>query len=321
MWWGTVGVVGASFVGIVMGGAVVVGMAVGKGDVYNPLDFITTQLVVIVGVTHILTILLVILTGVLALRCLSPHFPPSITPRHTTLLFVTAFLSIFFTTFRLFTSVTPVPRASFISILTMGELILLTCISCLPSTLIAKASSLHGHLTLISNPPSPSAQRGNDRNFRHLSVLTEKTKVTARDFGYRVDHVPLSSHAQGDLNDPSHRIPSAPLFVDPELDRHPRKPEKVQLRPTWDEKDASLRIGVSDGSSEGESSSDEEAGRQRWISGRRSARIGGLRSGFEEGRDWRRGGGDEVNVFGGLREPGPGSAGRWRTPRTPRGFV
>jgi len=33
MWWGTVGVVGASFVGIVVGGVVVVGMAVGKGDV------------------------------------------------------------------------------------------------------------------------------------------------------------------------------------------------------------------------------------------------------------------------------------------------
>jgi len=78
---------------------------------------------------------------------------------------------------------------------------------------------------------------------------------------------------------------------------------------------------VSDGSSEEESSSDEEAGRQRWISGRRSgARISGLRSGFEEGRDWRSGGGDEVHVYGGLRELG--SAGeRWRTPRTPRRFV
>ncbi|KAF8423022.1 hypothetical protein EV426DRAFT_603544, partial [Tirmania nivea] len=209
-------------------------MAVEKGDAYYPLEFITRQLVVIVGITHILTLLLVILIGVLALRCLSSHFPSSIPPRHANLLFATAFLSIFFTTFRLFASISPVPRASFISILTMGELALLACISCLPSTAIAKASSLHGHLTLVSNPHGPSARGESGRNFRHLSVLTDKTRVTARDFGYRVDNVPLSSHAQGDLDDPSHRIPSAPLFIDPELDRYPKKPEKVQLRPTWD---------------------------------------------------------------------------------------
>ena len=152
--------------------------------------------------------------------------------------------------------------------------------------------------------------------------MTEKTRVTASDFGYRVDHVPLSSHGQGDLDDPSRRISSAPLFVDPELDHRPRKPEKVQLKPTWDEQDAGLGIGVGDGSSEEESSSDEEAGRQRWLSGRRSARISGLRSGFEEGRDWRRGGDDEVNVYGGLREPqsaGGSAGGRWR--RMSRGFV
>ena len=33
VWWGTVGAVGASFVGAAIGGIVVVGMAVGKGDV------------------------------------------------------------------------------------------------------------------------------------------------------------------------------------------------------------------------------------------------------------------------------------------------
>ena len=70
------------------------------------------------------------------------------------------------------------------------------------------------------------------------------------------------------------------------------------MRPTWDEKSQ-----FHESSEEETSSSDEEMGRRRWggkgttggVRGKvSSSRISGLRSGYEEGREWRRGGGDEV---------------------------
>ncbi|KAF8471111.1 hypothetical protein BDZ91DRAFT_780954 [Kalaharituber pfeilii] len=133
--------------------------AMGLGGDFQKLNktytFFTRAGVLYVGLTHIATMLLVIIVCLQAINNLRHHFPRNYPPRSTALPFTSIFLSLVLTALRLATLASPVQRNSFNTILTIGELTLCTSVACLPSLVIARVEPLAAAGNLDSRPSSP----------------------------------------------------------------------------------------------------------------------------------------------------------------------
>ncbi|KAI5783235.1 hypothetical protein DFH27DRAFT_278018 [Peziza echinospora] len=242
-------------------------------------DFFTKKLVLLVGLANILTTLMIITAGLLVVRSLRRRFNHQ-EFRTTISVFGIALAAMLIEACRMATSHYPHGRRSWSDTLAMCQVFLWAAAVCLPAIAFARSNisprrSRPSEKSDEYDERSDSASRSPaSRNRKNLSVKTDPS--IRPDLGYTI--------AQGDNGE---KVKSAPLFALPEKAavghgglrsaRAPRTPRTARTPLTgrrWDEK-VKHKTGV-EGSSGEDSSSEEE--------GLGSA----LRSGVEEGRDWRR---------------------------------